>query len=586
MLPATARLKTPSCVTSSPVAGVRQAVPCVSQGPAAPTQASMLQIASMATVVGATVAASSSAVARRRASLQQALAKVGKSRPAASFKILARCSGSSAEAAAPAATMAASLAADLPQGQRRWRISEIVGADDQGKSFVGSEVVICGWVRTLRAQKSIAFLKVNDGSHFDELQVVLEDSAAGFEDLKAEGTGASVRVFGKVVESPAKGQAVEISCVGPEHGVKVVGTVDSKSYPLAKKRHSIEYLRSIAHLRPRSNLIGAVSRSRNAIAMYTHGYFQERGFLYVNTPIITTADCEGAGEMFRVSVDSPTPAAAPSKETEEFFGRPAYLTVSGQLDVENFCCALGDVYTFGPTFRAEKSGTTRHLAEFWMLEPELAFADVDDAISCAEGYFKYVAEKLLANNKADLDFFKARADEGVIDRLEVLAKGNLKRITYTDAIDELTKAQTDGKVKFEYPPTWGEDLQTEHERYLAETIYQAPVVIKNYPIGIKPFYMRVNEDGKTVANFDIIAPGPAGEVVGGSQREERLDVLDNRLKELGLEPEDYQTYRELRQYGSVPHAGFGVGFERMVMLCTGVGNVRDVIPFPRYPGHA
>jgi len=463
----------------------------------------------------------------------------------------------------------------------RLRVKQILEAADGGKSLIGQKVVVCGWVRTVRAQKSIAFLKINDGSTVQELQVVVMADAKGFEDMKAQGTGASVRVEGEVVESPAKGQAVEISCGSAEDSVKVLGTVDGKDYPLAKKKHSIEYLREIAHLRPRSNLIGAVSRVRNTLAMSTHQFFQDRGFLYVHTPIITTADCEGAGEMFRIAQGG----EAGKENSEEFFGRPAFLTVSGQLAVENFCCGLGDVYTFGPTFRAENSSTTRHLAEFWMIEPEMAFANLEDDMDCAEAYIRYCVSQVLERCKSDVDFFNLRVDKEIKERLELIASKPFARMSYTEAVEVLQKHIEKGDVKFEFEVSWGKELQTEHERFLTDQVCKGPLIVYNYPKDCKAFYMRLNEDGKTVAAMDLLCPG-IGELVGGSQREERIEVLDERIEALGLPKEDYWWYRDLRRYGSVPHAGFGVGFERLVMLATGVQNIRDVIPFPRYPGHA
>lgn len=464
----------------------------------------------------------------------------------------------------------------------RLRVKQILEAADGGKSLIGQKVTVCGWLRTVRGQKSIVFLKVNDGSTVQELQVVVLANAPGFEEVKAQGTGASVRVEGEVVESPAKGQAVEISCSSAEHRVEVLGAVDSKAYPLAKKKHSIEYLREIAHLRPRSNLIGAVSRVRNCLAMSTHQFFQDRGFLYVHTPIITTADCEGAGEMFRVSQEK---AESEPKEEEEFFGRKAYLTVSGQLAVENYCCGLGDVYTFGPTFRAENSSTTRHLAEFWMIEPEMAFANLEDDMDCAEAYIRYCVSNVLEKCKSDVDFFTLRVDKEVKERLELIASKSFARMSYTEAVEVLQKHIEQGDVKFEFEVAWGKELQTEHERFLTDQVCKGPVIVYNYPKECKAFYMRLNEDGKTVAAMDVLRPG-IGELVGGSQREERMEVLDERIEALGLPKEDYWWYRDLRRYGSVPHAGFGLGFERLVMLATGVQNIRDVIPFPRYPGHA
>lgn len=462
----------------------------------------------------------------------------------------------------------------------RTRISQILDAPDGGRSLIGSKVAVCGWVRTVRSQKGLTFLKVNDGSTFQEMQAVIETGAQGLEAINSQGAGASVRIEGVVVESPAKGQEVEISCTTPETGVKILGKVDPKVYPLAKKFHSPEFMRTIAHLRPRTNLIGAVSRVRNALAMATHNFFQDRGFLYVHTPIITTADCEGAGEMFRVSVADPQPAGDGEEGQEEFFGQPAFLTVSGQLSVENFCCSLGDVYTFGPTFRAEKSSTTRHLAEFWMIEPEMAFADLNDDMDCAEQYIRHCASYILETCANDVDFFNNRVDKGLRERLELIASQPFKRMSYTEAVEELQKVVASGEAKFEFEVAWGKELQTEHEKWLTDQLYKRPTIVYNYPKECKAFYMRLNDDNKTVAAMDLLCPG-IGELVGGSQREERLDVFDKRLGDMELSGEDYWWYRELRKYGSVPHAGFGVGFERLVMLCTGVQNIRDVIPFPR-----
>lgn len=469
----------------------------------------------------------------------------------------------------------------------RLRVRQILEAPDGGRSLIGQKVVVCGWVRTVRAQKKLAFLKVNDGSTVQELQIVALAEAKGFEEVCNQGTGASVRVEGEVVESPAKGQEVEISCSTAEHSIEVLGAVDSKAYPLAKKKHSIEFLREIAHLRPRSNLIGAVSRVRNNLAMSTHRFFQDRGFLYVHTPIITTADCEGAGEMFRISAEKGEEAVESKAATDgaEFFGRAAYLTVSGQLAVENFCCGLGDVYTFGPTFRAENSSTTRHLAEFWMIEPELAFANLEDDMDCAESFIRFCVSNVLESCKSDVDFFNLRVDKEIQERLELIASKPFARMSYTEAVEVLQKHIKAGDVKFEFEVEWGKELQTEHEKFLTDEVCKGPCIVYNYPKDCKAFYMRLNEDGKTVAAMDLLCPG-IGELVGGSQREERIEVLDDRIAEMGLNKDDYWWYRDLRKFGSVPHAGFGVGFERLVMLCTGVQNIRDVIPFPRYPGHA
>mmetsp|Transcript_62344 Transcript_62344/g.177172 ORF Transcript_62344/g.177172 Transcript_62344/m.177172 type:complete len:437 (+) Transcript_62344:200-1510(+) len=434
----------------------------------------------------------------------------------------------------------------------------------------------------MRDQATAIFLEVNDGSCPGNIQVVIDKAAKGTENMTAEGkcgTGASVRCTGKLVEPP-KGakQTVELVLTATSGEFKLFGGVDAKSYPLAKGRHGMEFLRTIAHLRPRSNLISAVARVRSALAFATHEFFRSRGFLYVHTPIITTADCEGAGEMFQL-------AGGAGAEGGEFFGQPAFLTVSGQLAVENFCCSLGDVYTFGPTFRAEKSSTARHLAEFWMIEPEMAFADLNDDMNCAEDYVRFCANTVLETCASDLEFFQQRIDKEVINRLKLIASEPFKRMSYTEAVEVLEKEIASGKAKFEFEVAWGKELQTEHEKWLTDQLYKRPTIVYNYPKDCKAFYMRMNDDEKTVAAMDILCPG-IGELIGGSQREERLDRLDGRIEELGLDQQDFWWYRDLRRFGTVPHAGFGLGFERLVMLCTGVQNIRDVIPFPRYPGHA
>jgi len=465
-------------------------------------------------------------------------------------------------------------------GGRR-RIRDILDEETGGEKLIGETIQVCGWIRSVRSQKTLTFLKINDGSTFQELQIVLEGDSYGLEDVKAQGTGASVRVEGVVTESFGKGQSIEVKCTESSQGARVLGTVDSKEYPLAKKFHSPEFMRTIAHLRPRANLMSAVTRVRNSLAFGTHKFFQERGFLYLNTPILTGSDCEGAGEMFQVTSTMDDPKDAEGG----FFGGPVYLTVSGQLSAETYACSLGDVYTFGPTFRAESSNTTRHLAEFWMIEPEMAFADIEDDMQCAEDYLKYCARTVLDECRDDIDFFSQRVDKEIKSRLETLASPEpYARITYTDAVEALKEAYKAG-TEFTYAPEWGADLQTEHERWLAEEKFKGCVIVYNYPKDIKAFYMRMNEDEKTVAAMDVLAPG-VGEIVGGSQREERLERLDARMEEMGLPKEEYWWYRELRKYGSVPHAGFGLGFERLVMLCTGVSNIRDTIPFPRYKGSA
>eukprot|EP00397_Hematodinium_sp_SG-2012_P019803 GEMP01020369.1.p1 GENE.GEMP01020369.1~~GEMP01020369.1.p1 ORF type:complete len:692 (+),score=170.34 GEMP01020369.1:138-2213(+) len=492
-----------------------------------------------------------------------------------------------------------SVLADAPYSSTvggRKRIAGILEAHDGGASLKGEKIAVCGWVKTItwHEKNTLVILQLNDGSGHGNMQVVIKDKATGFAYLKKVHTGASLRCVGMLVESTGKNQAVEILIEEPGTEVKLLGTVaDPANYPLSKKQHSLEFLREVAHLRPRSYLIGCVSRIRNALAKATHDFFQSRGFLYVHTPLITAADCEGAGELFQVTTmlqqakdqASQLPVGKDGKldYTKDFFAKPAYLTVSGQLSVETYCCALSDVYTFGPTFRAENSHTSRHLSEFWMIEPELAFADIHDCMTCAEDYLKFCIQAVYDNHQSDLAFFEERIEKGLINRLKNLLHDPFQRLTYTEAIEVLQKEEK--KVKFEVKVEWGMDLGSEHERYLAEKVYKKPVIVYNYPSNIKAFYMRRNEDGKTCAAMDILCPN-VGELVGGSQREERMEVLDKVIVDLGLKPEDYWWYRDLRQYGTIPHAGFGLGFERLVMFCTGVENIRDSIPFPRYPGHA
>jgi asparaginyl-tRNA synthetase len=407
--------------------------------------------------------------------------------------------------------------------------------------------------------------------------------------------GSSFEFRGILVKSPAKGQLFELAVRdNASHYVRIFGKCDQGKYPLAKKNHSVEYLREVAHLRPRTNLIGSVTRVRHSLAIATHDFFQQKGFRYIHTPIITGSDCEGAGEMFQVTTILPEPSkpideipVEKGKRTvdyhEDFFKAPTFLTVSGQLNVENFCVGMGDVYTFGPTFRAENSHTSRHLAEFWMIEPEIAFADLYDDMHLAEEYLKFCLSYVLENNQEDLDFFDQRVEKGIKDRLKNVIENEFKRLTYTEAVDELIKVSK--KANFEKKVEWGIDLGTEHERYLTEKIYKKPVIVYDYPKDFKAFYMRLNDDNKTVAAMDILAP-KIGEIIGGAQREERFDVLTNRMKEAGLDPVTYSWYLDLRRYGSVPHCGFGLGFERLVMMATGIENIRDVIPFPRWPGHS
>jgi asparaginyl-tRNA synthetase len=464
----------------------------------------------------------------------------------------------------------------------RTKIKEIKNPPQGRPSLLGADVTVKGWVRTVRNQKTFAFVEINDGSTFSTLQAVVDAKMPNFDKIINQlSTGVSVAIQGKVVQSPGKAQEYEIQA----SSISIIGACDPESYPLQKKRHSFEFLRSIAHLRPRTNTIGAVTRIRNALAFATHLFFQERGFFYIHTPIITGADCEGAGKMFRVTtLDLEKPPRTPEGSvdyTQDFFAKPSFLTVSGQLNVESFCCALSDVYTFGPTFRAENSNTSRHLAEFWMIEPEMAFADINDNQDLAEAYLKYIFGYILKNCMEDLEFFNKHVSEGLIKRLEHIVNTPFERATYTYAVRVLEKS---GK-SFEFPVKWGLDLQSEHERYLAEEYFSKPVIITDYPKQIKAFYMRGNEDNKTVAAMDVLVP-KVGEIIGGSQREERLDYLEQKIKENHLNPEDYWWYLELRKYGSVPHAGFGAGFERLVQFATGMDNIRDVIAFPRYPGKA
>jgi asparaginyl-tRNA synthetase len=454
------------------------------------------------------------------------------------------------------------------------------------QSPLGSELTIKGWVRTRRDSKAdggLSFIAVSDGTCFDTIQAVAPGSLSNYEDEIAKiTTGCSLVVRGTLVASKGKGQRVEILA----DEVSVVGWVeDPDTYPVSAKRHSFEYLREVGHLRSRTNTFGAVARVRHCLSQAIHRFFDERDFYYVHTPIITANDCEGAGELFRVStLDLLNLPLKPTGEVDferDFFGREAFLTVSGQLSVETYCCALSRVYTFGPTFRAENSNTSRHLSEFWMIEPELAFADLDDDAVLAEEFLKYLFDDLLTRRADDMAFFDLRIDKGVIERLKNVIKEPFLRITYTEAVEILKKA----KKTFEFPVHWGANLQSEHERYLTEEHFKRPVIVRDYPKEIKAFYMRQNGDGKTVAAMDVLV-AKIGEIIGGSQREERLDVLDQRITELNLNIKDYWWYRDLRRYGTVPHAGFGLGFERLVQFCTGVANIRDAIPFPRAPRQA
>lgn len=464
----------------------------------------------------------------------------------------------------------------------RTKVKEIKFPTPGRPSLLGAEVTVKGWVRTVRNQKSFAFVEITDGSTFSTLQIVVDAKVPNFEKtINQLSTGVSVAIKGKVVESPNNPQAFEVQ--GTQ--ITIIGKCDPEAYPLQKKKHSFEFLRTISHLRPRTNTIGAISRLRNALAFATHLFFQERGFLYLHTPIITGSDCEGAGKMFQITT-LPMEELPHSKDgkvdyNQDFFGKPTFLTVSGQLNAEAFACALSDVYTFGPTFRAENSNTSRHLAEFWMIEPEMAFADINDDQDLAEAFLKYILGYILKNCQEDLQFFEKHVSKDLITRLQHIVDTPFERASYTYAVRVLEKAEK----TFEFPVKWGLDLQSEHERYLAEEYFSKPVIITDYPKQIKAFYMRSNEDNKTVAAMDVLVP-KVGEIIGGSQREERLEVLEQKLKEFHLNPEDYWWYMELRKYGSVPHAGFGAGFERLVQFVTGMENIRDVIPFPRYPGKA
>ncbi|AFY78606.1 asparaginyl-tRNA synthetase [Pleurocapsa sp. PCC 7327] len=443
-------------------------------------------------------------------------------------------------------------------------------------------VTIQGWVRTKRELKGFAFIEVNDGSSMANLQVILNPDVPNYEEsLKKLNTGASVEVSGILVPSPGKGQRIELET----SSIKIYGESEPETYPLQKKRHSFEFLRTIGHLRSRTNTMGAVMRVRNACSRAIHQFFQERGFLWVHTPIITASDCEGAGELFTVTSlnlnDLPRTDKQEIDFAQDFFGRRAYLTVSGQLEAEVMAMAFQKVYTFGPTFRAENSNTSRHLAEFWMVEPEMAFCDLKGDRELAEAFLKYIFKSVLDNCPEDMEFFNQRIDNTVLATADNIINNEFACITYTEAVKLLEKSDR----QFEYPVEWGVDLQSEHERYLAEELFKKPVIVTDYPTSIKAFYMRLNDDGKTVAAMDVLVP-KVGEIIGGSQREERLDVLEKRIKELGMPEKDLWWYLDLRRFGTVPHAGFGLGFERVIQFMTGMGNIRDVIPFPRTPLNA
>ena len=443
------------------------------------------------------------------------------------------------------------------------------------EAYLDKEITVGGWVRSIRDSKAFGFIVINDGTFFTPLQVVYHDDMENFEEISKLNVGAAVVVTGTLVATPQAKQPFEIQA----KTVTVEGA-SAPDYPLQKKRHSFEYLRTIAHLRPRTNTFQAVFRVRSLTAYALHKFFQERGFVYVHTPIITGSDCEGAGEMFRVTTmdmeNVPKTEDGAVDYTQDFFGKETSLTVSGRLNAETYAQAFGNVYTFGPTFRAENSNTTRHAAEFWMLEPEMAFADLEDDMDLAEDMLKYVINYVMENAPEEMNFFNSFVDKGLIDRLTNVATSEFARITYTDAI-EILKKHND---KFEFKVSWGIDLQTEHERYLTEEVYKRPVFVTDYPKDIKAFYMKQNPDGKTVAAVDCLVPG-IGEIIGGSQREDDYEKLATRMEELGMKTEDYGFYMDLRKYGSTRHAGFGLGFERCIMYLTGMGNIRDVVPFPR-----
>jgi asparaginyl-tRNA synthetase len=446
--------------------------------------------------------------------------------------------------------------------------------------YLNKTITVAGWVRTARSSKEFGVIEINDGSFFKGLQVVFSADLVNFAEVEKISVGSSLEVSGELVESPAAGQAFELKA----QAIKIINLAPA-DYPLQKKKHSFEFLRTIAHLRGRSNTFSAVFRLRSTLSFAIHKFFQDEGFSYIHTPIISTSDCEGAGEMFQVTTldlkNPPKDVQGEINYAEDFFGKHAGLTVSGQLNAEALVMGLNKVYTFGPTFRAENSNTTRHASEFWMMEPEIAFADLSDDMNLAEKMLKYLIAYILKELPEEMEFFNKFIDPGIAERLDNIMKSEFGRISYTEAIDILEKSG----AKFVYPVKWGIDLQTEHERYLTDQVFKKPVFVTGYPKDIKAFYMRLNDDGRTVAAMDLLVPG-VGEIIGGSQREERLDKLEKRLAEMGLKPEDYAWYLDLRKYGSVPHAGFGLGFERLIMYLSGMANIRDVIPFPRTPKNA
>lgn len=460
---------------------------------------------------------------------------------------------------------------------QRTHIKQVFRASDR---FGGKTITVAGWIRNLRVSKTFGFIELNDGSFFKNMQVVFEEGLKNFDEISHLNIGASVSVTGELVLTPNAKQPFELKAVS----IAVEGT-STPEYPIQPKRHSMEFLRSVAHLRPRTNTFSAVFRIRSLAAYAIHKFFNERGFIYVHTPLITGSDCEGAGEMFGVTtLDIANPPRSKDGKidySQDFFGKPTSLTVSGQLEAETFAMAFSDVYTFGPTFRAENSNTTRHAAEFWMIEPEIAFAELSDDMALAEDMLKFVINYCLENAPEEMAFFGQFIDKGLLARLDNVVNSEFGHVSYTDAIDLLRK----NNDKFDYKVDWGADLQTEHERYLTENVFQKPVFVTDYPKEIKAFYMRLNDDNKTVAAMDLLVPG-VGEIIGGSQREERYDVLVSRLHDLGLDEKDYSWYLDLRRYGGNKHAGFGLGFERAIMYITGMGNIRDVLPYPRTVGNA
>ncbi len=469
----------------------------------------------------------------------------------------------------------------LYNGDFRMKRELIRDIYESPEAFGGKTVTVCGWVRNLRDSKAFGFIDLNDGSYFKSIQVVFErDIIANYDEIAGMNVGAALVITGVLALTPEAKQPFELKATE----IKVEGT-STPDYPLQPKRHTVEFLREQAYLRPRTNLFSAVFRVRSEVAYAIHSFFNSRGFVYVHTPIITASDCEGAGEMFRVTTldpDNPPRLEDGSIDySQDFFGKSANLTVSGQLEGETYAMAFGNIYTFGPTFRAENSNTARHAAEFWMIEPEIAFADLDDDMELAWDMIKYIINHVMDNCSAELEFFNKFVDKGLIDRLTALRDADYAKVTYTEAVDVLLKSGE----SFKFPVYWGVDLQTEHERYLTEQVYKKPIFLTDYPKDIKAFYMRLNDDGKTVAAMDLLVPG-VGEIIGGSQREERLDVLTARMAELGLKEEDYWWYLNLRKYGGTKHAGFGLGFERIIMYLTGVSNIRDVIPYPRTVGNA